>query len=98
MLSNTLASRLLLDHVTSTNLAMTTSEVPQWLQTVNEKRLARENAIRKFLDVHKTRFEVGTCCPWWNHKWTVDGELDTATRRFWKRKKHFSKRYSHRWR
>ncbi|KAJ4382601.1 hypothetical protein N0V86_001823 [Didymella sp. IMI 355093] len=36
---------------------MTTSEVPQWLQTVNEKRLVREKAIREFLDVHKTRFE-----------------------------------------
>lgn len=41
-----------------TNIAMTASQVPQWLQTVNEKRLAREKAIHKFLDTHKTRFEV----------------------------------------
>ncbi|KAF3046345.1 hypothetical protein E8E12_003243 [Didymella heteroderae] len=37
---------------------MTASEAPQWLQTVNEKRLARDKAIHKFLDAHKTRFEV----------------------------------------
>lgn len=37
---------------------MTASEVPQWLQTVNEKRLARERAIDKFLDAHETRLEV----------------------------------------
>ena len=37
---------------------MTASEVPQWLQTAHEKRFAREKAIDKFLDAHKTRFEV----------------------------------------
>lgn len=37
---------------------MTASEVPQWLRTVNEKRLARDNAIQNYLDSHKTRCEV----------------------------------------
>lgn len=37
---------------------MTASEVPRWLQTVNEKRLARDKAIHKFLDAHKIRSEV----------------------------------------
>lgn len=37
---------------------MTASEVPQWLQTVNKKRLARDKAIHKFLDAHRTRFET----------------------------------------
>jgi len=39
---------------------MTASGVPQWLQTVNEKRLARDKAIHRSLDAHKTRFEVLT--------------------------------------
>lgn len=37
---------------------MATSEMPQWMETVNKKRLIRERAINKFLDTHKTRFEV----------------------------------------
>ncbi|KAF2622035.1 hypothetical protein BU25DRAFT_415559 [Macroventuria anomochaeta] len=37
---------------------MTASEVPQWLQTVNEKRLIREKAIHNFLGADKTRFEI----------------------------------------
>jgi hypothetical protein len=47
-----------LTHLTFTNIAMTASEVPQWLQTANRKRLARENAIVNFLGSHKTRLEV----------------------------------------
>ena len=58
MLLTTYAPRLLLDHLTSTNLAMTAAEVPPWLQTVNEKRLARESAIQSFLDSHETRSAV----------------------------------------
>lgn len=61
MLSTTIyALRMLLGHLTSTNFAMTASEVPQWLHTVNEKRFAREKAIQNYLDTHKTRFEVPT--------------------------------------
>ncbi|KAJ4986030.1 amidase [Stagonosporopsis vannaccii] len=39
---------------------MTASEVPQWLQTVNEKRLAREKAINRFLETHEARFQLDT--------------------------------------
>ncbi|OSS49706.1 hypothetical protein B5807_05879 [Epicoccum nigrum] len=37
---------------------MAASGAPQWLQTVNKKHLARENAINSFLETHKTRLEV----------------------------------------
>jgi outer membrane receptor for ferric coprogen and ferric-rhodotorulic acid len=64
-------------HLTSTNLAMTASEVPQWLQTVNEKRLARENAIHTFHDTHKTQSGVQLPLAQLQNK-TVDGVLDSA--------------------
>ena len=61
--TTTYASHLLVDHLTSTNFAMTAPGVPQWLQTVNEKRLAREKAIQSYLDTHKNRFEVPAYAP-----------------------------------
>jgi len=39
---------------------MAASGAPQWLQTVNKKHLARENAINSFLETHKTRLEANT--------------------------------------
>ncbi|KAJ4404412.1 hypothetical protein N0V91_005933 [Didymella pomorum] len=61
---------------------MTASEAPQWLQTVNEKRLARDKAIHKFLDAHKTRFETN---------WHVLTEIlfDEATKQANKLDKYF---------
>lgn len=37
---------------------MAASGAPQWLQTVDKKHIARENAINSFLETHKTRLEV----------------------------------------
>lgn len=47
-----------LHRTTLIDFPMTATEVPQWLQTVHKKRLARDNAIQRFLDTHGSRSEV----------------------------------------
>lgn len=42
----------------STTPNMTTSELPQWLQTATEKRKLRDDAIQKFIDAQAPLAEV----------------------------------------